>query len=131
MVADIGSGMKLQTDGKIVIAGTSNGLFGVSRLLNDLGPTAANVSVGGRVFDSHGNSVLRALVSVVDSSGNVRTAVTNSFGFYRFEALPAGDNYVFSVSAKEHQFQTQVLNVTEDLTNLNFTALTSDTHSSK
>ena len=131
MVADIGRGMKLQTDGKIVIAGTSNGLFGVSRLLNDIAPTAANVSVGGRVFDSHGNAVLRARVSVVDPTGNIRTAVTNSFGYYRFDVLPAGDNYVFSVSAKEHQFQPQVINVTEDLTALNFTALPSGKFSGK
>ena len=47
----------------------------------------------------------------------------NPFGYYRFDSVRVGEIYVFSISAKEHQFQTQVFTVNDDITDLNFTAL--------
>lgn len=51
--------------------------------------------------------------------------MTNSFGYFSFTEIPAGDTYIFSAGAKRYQFSepTRVLNVSEDVTDLNFTAL--------
>ncbi len=87
-------------------------------------PTAAAVSVSGRVATTAGRGISRALVSATDGRGNVSTTSTNSFGFYSFAELPAGDTYIFSVRAKRYQFAqpSQVLSVVEDQTDVNFTA---------
>ncbi len=93
---------------------------GVSQTV--LAPTAANVEVGGRVTTSTGRGLNKALVTITDQTGNSRTATTNPFGYFRFTDVQAGETYIISVSAKRYHFAPQVLNVTEDLTDLNFTA---------
>jgi len=85
-------------------------------------PTAANVSISGRVFDANGRYVSRATVSLMDSNGATRTARTNTFGFYSFDAIAAGASYVASVSAKGYQFAPQVISVSDSIADLNFTA---------
>ena len=86
-------------------------------------PTAASVTVSGRVLAGKGRGVSRAFVYLTDSEGNTRTVLTNSFGYYRFEDVQVGETYVFSVFSKHHQFNPQVLTVNEEIESLNFTAL--------
>jgi hypothetical protein len=90
--------------------------------LNILGPTAANVSVGGRVLTASGSGVSNARVVLTDANGASRTSLTNSFGYYRFTEVPAGETCVFSVRHKEYQFAPQVLTITDNIGELNFTA---------
>ena len=87
-----------------------------------LAPTAASVSVSGRVTDSRSRGIANALVRLTKQNGEVQTTRTTSFGYYTFTELAAGETYIFEVSAKRYQFQPQVLTITEDLTALNFTA---------
>jgi hypothetical protein len=69
-----------------------------------LGPTAANVSVEGRIVSQEtGRAVYRARVVMTDSSGQTRVALTNPFGYYRFTDVPAGAIYTFTISAKGYQ----------------------------
>ncbi|HVF47658.1 MAG TPA: LamG-like jellyroll fold domain-containing protein [Pyrinomonadaceae bacterium] len=84
-------------------------------------PTAANVSVGGRVL-ANGQGVSRAGVTLTDSSGNSRSAMTNAFGYFRFDEVEAGQTYIFTVTHKRYQFAPQVVSVPEEMTELNFTA---------
>lgn len=84
-----------------------------------LGPTAADVNVSGRVMASR-RGIARAKVSLVDVSGNVRIVMTNSFGYYKFTDVAAGGTYIIEVKSKRYVFAPQVLNITEELTNLNF-----------
>jgi len=51
-----------------------------------------------------------------------RYAMTNAFGYYRFDEVAAGETYVFSVRHKRHTFTPRIVSVTEELTELNFTA---------
>lgn len=88
-----------------------------------LAPTAANVSVGGRVTDASGNPVVRARVVMNGAGGTARVAVTNAFGYYRFDEVTVGQTYIFSLLSKQFQFQTQVVSVADAIGNLNFTAL--------
>jgi hypothetical protein len=87
-----------------------------------LAPTAANVSVSGRVFSALGSGISRAAVSVTDSQGNTRTTLTNPFGYYRFDDVASGQTYAFSVRAKGYTFQPQIVTVADELTDLDFIA---------
>lgn len=88
-------------------------------------PTAANVSVSGQVIAANGRGIFRARIMMTDSFGQIRFAMTNPFGFYRFTDIAAGQNYVVSISSKEFQFAqpTQILIVSDNIGDLNFTAL--------
>jgi uncharacterized delta-60 repeat protein len=89
--------------------------------LGNLAPTAASVSVSGRVSSAKGIGISRASVSITDSLGNVRVVKTNSFGYFRFDEIEAGQTYVFNVSAKGYSFAPQLVNVSEDIADLNLT----------
>ena len=64
--------------------------------------------------------IARARVMLTNANGETQTALTNAFGYYRFEEVAAGETYVFNVSAKQHSFVPRVVLVNEDLTELNF-----------
>jgi len=101
--------------------GTTGRLTGID-YLPTAAPTAASVSVGGRVLSANGRAVSRARVTLTGASGETRTALTNSLGYYRFEDVGAGETYIFAVISKRYSVAPQVVTVTEDLTDLNFTA---------
>lgn len=88
-------------------------------------PTSANVTVGGRALSASGTGISNVFVSMTDPSGNIRTAVTNSFGYYFFDEVPTGQPYTFSVSSKRYEFTNpiQVVTVNDPIDNVNFNAL--------
>jgi hypothetical protein len=92
--------------------------------LNILTPTAALVSAGGRVTDGSGQAIARVIVFMTDAEGVERSATTNTFGRYRFNNVPAGETYVFTVRSKRYTFtdSSRILSVTEDTGEINFTA---------
>jgi hypothetical protein len=61
-----------------------------------------------------------AAVSIVDSQGNARTVVANSFGYYRFNNVVSGDSYVLWVNSKQYRYTPQVLEVKDELTGVDF-----------
>jgi hypothetical protein len=85
-------------------------------------PTAASVSISGRVLSAKGRGVPNAVVQITGLDGNIRTARTNQFGYYNFTEIEAGQTLIVNVFHKRYQFDTQVVTVTEDLTDLNFMA---------
>lgn len=85
-------------------------------------PSAAMVSISGRVAQASGMGIRGAVVSAVDNLGNVRTGVTNAFGYYRIEGVDAGRSYTLTARAKGFEFQPQLLSVQEDLDGINFIA---------
>ncbi|MGI8786354.1 MAG: LamG domain-containing protein [Pyrinomonadaceae bacterium] len=87
-------------------------------------PTAASVSIGGRVLTAIGRGIRNVRVSLTDASGETRYAMTNPFGYYRFEDVESGATYILSVSAKRYRFEnpTRILSVNEEIENLDFTA---------
>ena len=89
-----------------------------------LAPTAAAVTISGKVITADGRGIQNVVVNLVDGSGNTRTARTSSFGYYRFTDVGAGETYVISAQAKRFTFAqpAQVLNVNDNLTEINFTA---------
>lgn len=87
-------------------------------------PTAASVSVGGRVLTNEGAGISRTPVILTDSAGISRSATTNSFGAYRFEDVRAGETYILTVNNKKYLFtdSPRIVSVQENLTELNFIA---------
>jgi hypothetical protein len=85
-----------------------------------VGPTAANVSVVGRVFSQEtGRALYNARVVITDSSGQSRTVNTNMLGYFRFTEVPAGATYTFTIYAKGYQTQQVVRSIIEDVTDFN------------
>lgn len=86
------------------------------------GPTgaAANVSVGGRVTNSAGQALNKVKVTITDSNGNVRVAITNPFGYYNFEGVSSGSMYTVRAFAKQYTFTQQTMQVNDNLANVDF-----------
>ena len=87
--------------------------------------TAADVMLSGRVSTADGRAIGRA--TVILSGGGLAepmTALTNPFGYYRFENVPAADSYVLSIRSKLYRFGTASIfvNVGDDMTGLDFVA---------
>ncbi len=87
-------------------------------------PTAANVSVEGRVLLSAGNGVRNATVFLLEANGTQHSAITGSFGYYRFPAIEAGQTVVVSVRSKRFTFNppTRVVTLTDAVSDLDFIA---------
>ena len=82
----------------------------------------ANVSVSGRVLQANGRGVANARVEMTDQSGNVRTVLTNPFGYYRFAEVAVGETYIISGKHKRYEFDAQTLAVNGSLSEVNLTA---------
>lgn len=78
-----------------------SGTVDIGAFESKLAPTAASVSVGGRVMTAAGRGISRVYVSMTGSDGETRTAMTNPFGYFRFDAVAAGETYVFTIRSKQ------------------------------
>ncbi len=87
-----------------------------------LAPTAASVSISGRVMTAQGRGLRNAFVTLTDSHGVMRQVMTSIFGTYRFDDVQAGDTYSIGVRSRRFSFQPQVLNVTDNLSDIDFIA---------
>ena len=90
--------------------------------LQVLAPTAAGVSVSGRVLINDGRGLRNAIVTMTEPNGNNRSYRTGAFGYFVFEDVEVGQTYIFQVQSKRFTFAPQVVTVNEELTELNFTA---------
>lgn len=88
-----------------------------STLVEDLAPTAP-ATVSGKVTDSTGRGIARALVSMRNSEGEVRYVTTNTFGNFRFHNVDAARSYVFHAAAKGQSFAPEVVAVTGNLSSV-------------
>lgn len=87
-----------------------------------LTPTAASVSISGRVLTANNRPVYRALVYLTDQNGESRMAMTNALGYYRFHDVNAGQTYTLNVLSKRYLFEPRVLTINEETENLNLLA---------
>jgi hypothetical protein len=88
-------------------------------------PTSAGVSVSGRVMTADGRPVQNVAIEIADTDGSVRRVLTNTFGYYVFENVAAGRNYVLSAKSRRWRFSPAniLLSVTDPIDNANFTAV--------
>jgi hypothetical protein len=87
-------------------------------------PSAAEVSVSGRVTTSDGRGISGAIVSMTDAAGGARTARTSPFGYYQFDGVESGSTYVVMISQKRYLFaeSPRVITVSDSLSNVDFVA---------
>jgi hypothetical protein len=92
-----------------------------------IAPSAAEVSIGGRISNESGNAIARVRVSLIKQNGEILSAMTNAFGYYKFEGIEVGQIYVLQATNRKLQFQNnpRVLQVMEDLSEENFITLES------
>ncbi len=92
-----------------------------------IGPTAAEVSVSGRILNPEGRGVTNATVTV--SGGSLaapRVVSTGRSGGYSFAGLTAGETYVITAVARRYAFAspTRVVTMFDNLTDVDFVAET-------
>jgi hypothetical protein len=87
----------------------SIGGWGIQFLL----PTAAPVSIGGRVRTPSGEGIRGAIVTLMGGDLTTpRTMRTGTFGNFRFDDLRPGTTYVVSVASAKYTFAAPVHAVT-------------------
>lgn len=80
-----------------------------------LGPTAAPVSIGGRVTTVNGRGIRNVQITLTDSQGRERTKQTTGFGYYRFDNVEAGETVTLSAKARKFKFaQSSIVRTTND-----------------
>lgn len=88
----------------------------------DLAPTAADASISGRTLSSIGRPIPNVQVLMTNGMGVSLRAISNPFGYYRFENVATGPTYVLSGSAKRYVFQSRMVSVIDDLTAIDLVA---------
>ncbi len=92
--------------------------------LEMLAPTAAALSLSGRVTDASGMGIRNAIMTL-EGGGltEPRYAATGSLGYYSFDGLSNG-TYFLTVNAKRHTFvvPSRAVTMTDDVTNADFVA---------
>ena len=64
----------------------------------ELGTTAGEATVAGRVVNPDGRGVKGVTVSITDAAdGTTRYAITNSFGYYSFDQLTVGNYFLLKI----------------------------------
>jgi uncharacterized delta-60 repeat protein len=125
--SDLAHAIAIQPNGGIIVGGSQGEFgakqFGIVRYLG-LAPTAAGVTLAGRVTTSYGSGIRSATVTLMDAYGTSRTAITNTFGYYSFSDVEVGNTYILTVSARRYTFteNTLVINLYDEYLDANFVA---------
>jgi hypothetical protein len=88
-----------------------------------LQPTAASVSLSGRVTARDGLGVRNSIVMLHDVLGTVRTTRTSDLGYFYFDGVPVGHTYVVEITNKVYTFSSQSITVYDEISDLSFIAL--------
>ncbi len=83
-------------------------------------PTAAGISISGRVLTSDGRGLRNAFVTLTDSQGMTLRVLSSSFGYYSFADVPAGETYIIGVASKRFHYTPRVIFAFDDLTEPDF-----------
>lgn len=86
------------------------------------GPTAAPVSISGRVGTSMGRGIKGAILTLQKPNGEILVAHTSTFGNFRFEGIEAGTSVIIFVSAKGYRFSPRFVTLVSDYSGFDFVA---------
>jgi len=89
-----------------------------------LPPSAANVSISGRVTTPNGKGVRNAILTLSDPNGTIRRVQTGSFGYYSFDDVPGGESYVLTIHTKRFTFAnpSRIVFAADDVSDADFVA---------
>lgn len=85
-------------------------------------PTAADVSISGRVLTTNGMGLKNAIVLLTGAGGVTQQVRTGSMGYYRFANVAAGATYVLDVNSNRYTFASRLVTVSDDLTDVDMIA---------
>jgi hypothetical protein len=85
-----------------------------------LAPTAAHVSISGRVLGADLRGVANARVTVTGPDGQIRRGLTNAFGYFSVEDLIAGQNYLVEVTSKRFTYAPRIAHAVDDVIDFDF-----------
>lgn len=79
--------------------------------------SSAGATVSGRVSLAAGNGIRNVQVALVEADGTLHVTKTSSFGYYRFDDIPAGQTVIVSVASKRYSFNpsARVVTLNDDL----------------
>ena len=87
-------------------------------------PTAARVTVGGRIRTAQGTGIRNASITLTGANGSVRTTYSTSFGYYQFTDVEIGNTYILTAQSRRFLLTepTRVISVLENIADLDFIA---------
>lgn len=99
--------------------GTVGAINGIAYLPS--GPLVAEADISGRVLDESGNGIANVVLGL-SGGGLDMVAITNPFGYFRFEAVPTGTSYTLTPSSKRYGFTPPNRNIalSADVTDADF-----------
>jgi hypothetical protein len=93
--------------------------------LAELTPTSAQVPISGRILTANGSGITNANIMLTDMNGNVRRAISGSFGYFTFENVTVGESYTITINSRRFIFMdpSRLITVGDDLDDITFVAL--------
>lgn len=90
----------------------------------NLAPTAAAVSITGRVTTANGQGIRGVRLTLNSPNDARRTAITSTFGYYAFDGVEVGHTYVLEIASKRYTFAspTRIFSLQDEVTDMDFTA---------
>ncbi len=86
------------------------------------GPSSTEVDVGGVVVTAGGQPITGATLVLTNSEGQSVSTISNTFGQFNFPAVLAGQTYFLQASRKGYRFESMVLVVNEEISDLEIRA---------
>jgi hypothetical protein len=125
----LGSPAVNQGDNSLSIVGTDQRGFGFPRIFGgtvDIGAFEVSdgpVSVSGRVTTPDGGGLRNSIVTLTDSVGARRTAITSTLGYYSFDNVTPGQTYSIGVQSRRYRFSSNQLQIDTAVTGVDFVAI--------
>jgi hypothetical protein len=85
-----------------------------------LAPTAAPVSISGRVLTPIGDGLTNAIIYLLQQDGTILVARSSSLGYYRFDGIEAGQSVIVSVQSKRYSYSPRFVLVADEITGVDF-----------
>ena len=85
-------------------------------------PTAAPVSVSGRVIRADGVGIGGVRLTLFDTLGREYQTISNLFGYFQFSDVASGQTYILSAASKQYQFGARAVTVDDIVDDLTVTA---------
>lgn len=122
LIFDLPSGEGLMTATATRLDGSLNPIETSEFSAFMMAPTAAPVTISGRARTAEGRSVYGARISLMDQDGNLKTAISNPFGYFRFDGVVVGRTYIIAAKHKVYQFPPRGISVTDNIVDLELVA---------
>jgi CSLREA domain-containing protein len=119
--ADPFSSLPLPTDARGIGFPRMNGTVDKGAF-ESLAPSAAPADISGHVMVGK-SGLANAIVTITDQHGQSRSVKTGTFGMFKFDDLDSGKTYIIAVLSKRYQFQSQVIELNDNISDLTFQAI--------